>query len=156
VTKQQATQLMGLLASAYPDATVEPETVAVYVKKLSELNRADTAEKAINQLIDHEKKLPSIAEIRVAYLALRRREEEAAARAIPPPAEEIPRRELPAVARELLDRWSVPDESEALPDAGHGRCDDCAGDHPRVTVGRFALCHACARSRLRVQAQLSA
>lgn len=163
MTADEARGIVAVLAAAYPSATLEPETVALYVAQFSRLESLDAAKATVQTLLDGSKHMPTLAEFRETYNLHRRREREELARA---PALAEPGAPMPEEVRRLIARIgrspdggtaAVEERTATLETVKPGRCDDCGQDSvyaERRRLGRFTLCQSCAGSRLRVALDL--
>jgi hypothetical protein len=162
MSKDEATALVSLMNAAWSREPIEPATFEVYVAALSQLNDPVTAKRAVEELVQAEDRLPSIAKVRETYLRLRKREVEAGdhqrreldelpsgPRVLPPEVEEFKRAFL-ARSKELAEQFESSHDQEA-----GGACDDCGQDaRVRFRYGSFSLCAVCGLMRQRAAARL--
>ena len=67
MTDADAERLLGILIAAYPRQRLDEANVAVYSRYLGYLGTPDAAHEAVEWLIRHEPRFPTIAEIQDAY-----------------------------------------------------------------------------------------
>lgn len=158
MTPDEAGALFDLLCAAYPTAKPSEATADLW---LAELRRLDPAvgDAAVRSLIAGSRFWPSVAELHEQVTVARehaarvarereRREAEQKLDAIDRP----PLRQIPAAVA-LIERWREPLPLERTSD---GDCGECGARGDRFEVGTFALCHGCAKRRLRARAQVAA
>jgi hypothetical protein len=158
MTHAEAGALFDLLCAAYPTVSPRESTADLWLDELRPLDAA-LGEKAIRSLIAGSRFWPSVAELNEQVTVAReqaarvtrereRREAEQELHALERP----PLREIPSVVA-FLERWREPLPLERTSD---GDCGECGARGDRFTLGRFALCHRCAKRRLDARTRVDA
>jgi hypothetical protein len=165
---EDAEKLVIVLVAAFPRATLEEESVALYASQFSKLDSFPTGQRTVQFFIDRGREFPTVAEFRAQYNRYRKEEldHESLTRGLP---EGDVAQEVPGEIRRFIERVDLKTLGEGderaevtlshLPGLPNGRCDQChedSGYSPRWQYGTFALCRPCALSRLRVALELKA